>query len=374
MSGGNDSLRILHVDDDISQLQMLRLIVEHLDASVLVESCESPVEAVKRVTDESFDCIVSDYYMPELNGIDLAEKVIAIKNIPFILYTGQGSEEVAERAFSVGIQYYIRKEIEPSHYEVLLNSVRQAVNKHRAEQMYRVVFESNPDAIFVSYNNLIRYANSAAAAIFGVEDEKSLNGKNFIDYIIEGDPDELTWMSLKRIVSETSVIPFEFDIKGEDNLVRRVMGNLQNILFMGDPSQIYFLRDVTAARRVESSLLHTTHRFDKLFELSPVGVAFVTLSGSILKSNKSFRKILGIEDKVGDFKLLHEPDFYRRITGRAMEDDSLNFECSLDLAKLTSEGYIESSLEVVRNLSVIISPLIDMALSDLFLIQIQSSD
>ena len=364
-----DSLKVLHVDDDPTQLQMMKLFFDQLDKSIHVVTCDSPLEAVKLVAEDGFDCVVSDYVMPEMNGIELAERIISIKNIPFILYTGQGSEEVAQRAFQTGIHDYIRKEIEPSHYEVLLNSIRHSVTKHRAEQIYRVVFDSNPDGIVVVHDNLIRYSNKASARVFGVRNESSLHGKCLMDYVINGDLDDMTWMSLQRIVSENSVVPFEFDIKGADDVIRRVSGSLQNMLFMGNPSQVYFLRDVTTIRRIEVSLLHATHRFEKLFELSPIGAAFCSLSGKLVKSNRAFREIFGLDDSSDDFNLLQEPEFYRRITSRLMADDSLNFDHELDLNSLTDNGYINSHRDDVIKLQIIISPILDPETSEIFLVQ-----
>ena len=368
-----DPLRVLHVDDDPSQLQMLKLVFEHLDPMVEVKSCNSPQEAIKLVSKDGLDCVVSDYIMPGLNGIDLAEKILAIKNIPFILYTGQGSEEVAQRAFQTGIHDYIRKEIEPTHYDVLMHSIKQAVHKHRAEQIYKVVFDSNPDAIFVVYDDKISYANKSAVDLFGVRDVCDLLGTSFIDYVVDGDPDELTWISLQRIISENSVIPFEFNIRGQDDKIRRVMGNLQNMLFMGNPSQIYFLKDVTSVRRIESSLLHVNHRFDKLFELSPIGLAFVTLSGKLVKSNNIIRTILGLHPDCEEFRLFQEPEFYRRIASRVMDNDSVTFDFDLSPESLSANGYLETSLESDVSIHVIISPVLDEQYTDLFLLQIQSN-
>jgi len=47
-----------------------------------------------------YDCIISDYAMPHLNGINLTEKIRERSDIPVILDTVQGSEEVAESAFT----------------------------------------------------------------------------------------------------------------------------------------------------------------------------------------------------------------------------------------------------------------------------------
>lgn len=364
-------LKILHVDDDPSQLQMLKLVFDHIDKSVHVVSCDSPYDAVKLVAEDGFDCIVSDYVMPGMNGIDFAEKVMPLKNIPFILYTGQGSEEVAQRAFQLGIHDYIRKEIEPTHYEVLLNSIRQSVKKNRAEQIYRVVFESNPEAIIVVHDNQIIYSNNAATQLFGAHAEGCLIGKNFMNYIEACDPDELTWMSLQRIISENSVIPFEFDIKGDDNTVRRVMGSLQNMIFMGTPSQVYFLRDVTSIRRIESSLLHTTHRFDKLFDLSPLGLAFSTIDGDISRCNTNFKSILGLDEKCSGFNLLSEPEVYKKIRGNLFVSDSISHEAEYNFTELQDAGLLESNNEGTIKLKMIISPVLQEGSEPIYLIQIQ---
>ncbi len=364
-------LRVLHVDDDPSQLQMMKLVFDHMAKSVDVVSCGSPFEAVKLVAEDGFDCVVSDYVMPGLNGIDLAEKIMLIKNIPFILYTGQGSEEVAQRAFKMGIHDYIRKEIEPSHYQVLLNSIRQSVKKHRAEQIYRVVFESNPDPILVVHENKIKYSNRASAALFGVQDEACLHGKNFMDYLLDSNHDELAWVSLQRIVSENSVIPFEFDIKGEDGFVRRVMGGLQNMVFLGTPSQVYFLRDVTSVRRIESSLLHATHRFNKLFELSPIGLALSTIDGKVSRCNRSFKEILGLDEDCTGFNLLSEQQLYKKIRGKLFLSDSICHEAEYSFTDLRNAGLVDSNKDGFIKLKLIVSPVLQDDSDPIYLLQIQ---
>ena len=152
---------------------MLKLFIDRLDSSIEIVSCIDPQEAVKLVVDNGFDCVISDYVMSEMNGVELVKRVKELKDIPFILYTGQGSEEVAQLAFQAGVDDYIRKEIEPSHYEVLINRVRHAVAKHRAEEIYRVVFESNPDAIMSRSFKVIIFFGLSRLSIF-------LSGKSWV--------------------------------------------------------------------------------------------------------------------------------------------------------------------------------------------------
>ncbi|MGD2201491.1 MAG: response regulator, partial [Candidatus Bathyarchaeota archaeon] len=88
-------MRVLHIDDMSELLRFTKLFLEEIDASIEVVSVESPTEALQLFSSDTFDCILSDYQMPGMSGIELAESVRETSDIPFIIYTGRGSEEVA---------------------------------------------------------------------------------------------------------------------------------------------------------------------------------------------------------------------------------------------------------------------------------------
>ena len=222
-----------------------------LDGSIVVERYSDPFEAVRFFAENGFDWVVSDFIMPGMNVVELARRVKELKDIPFILYTGQGSEEVAQLAFQACADDYIRKEIEPSHYRVLINSIRHSVDKHRAEQIYRVVFDTNPDAIVVTIDNVIEYSNSASASLFGVAYNGELVGRFFTDFLLDRESEEVMWVSLQRVVSERETIPFELSIQSDDVAFKLVEGTLQNMSFFGKPAQFYFIRDITEKRDME---------------------------------------------------------------------------------------------------------------------------
>ncbi len=134
-------IRVLHVDDESDQRMMVKLFLERNDPVLQVESAASPDEALRMLEIQVFSCIVSDYVMLGRNGIDLARIVRETSTAPFILYTGQGSEEVASAAFAAGVDDYLRKEIDPRHYEVLAKRVRTAVEKRRAEEAMKNLFK-----------------------------------------------------------------------------------------------------------------------------------------------------------------------------------------------------------------------------------------
>jgi PAS domain S-box-containing protein len=143
-----EPINILHIDDDEDQRAFLKVFVEG-DDSIRVTSTSDPETVLELASTGAYDCLVSDYDMPLVNGVELAKRVRERSRIPIIIYTGKGSEEIAEAAFAAGIDEYIRKEDSPAHYQVMRKRIRHVVEERRNEESYRNVFENAGDAIFI---------------------------------------------------------------------------------------------------------------------------------------------------------------------------------------------------------------------------------
>jgi len=128
-------IRVLHVDDEEDQLRFTKMFLEELDEEVTVDSVSDPDEAIWLQGRNSYDIVVSDYKMESMTGIELFRKVRKRSDVPFILYTGKGGDEVAESAYEAGMDGYIKKEAEPSHYQALSNRIRQIVEKRRTKKL-----------------------------------------------------------------------------------------------------------------------------------------------------------------------------------------------------------------------------------------------
>ncbi len=151
-----DSIRVLHVDDEETQIEFAKTFIEFSDSAIHMESVTSPQEALDRLQDESFDCIVSDYQMSGMDGIELAGKIRETSDIPIIIYTGRGSEEVAEAAFTVGVNDYLRKETNPSHYHVLARRIRTAVETYKiADELH-----SRENRLWVLHSHATRMSSA----------------------------------------------------------------------------------------------------------------------------------------------------------------------------------------------------------------------
>jgi signal transduction histidine kinase/FixJ family two-component response regulator len=187
-----DVVRVLHLDDEEDHLTLTKMFLEREDPSIQVTSASSPIEALNLIQSQDFDCIISDYRMPKINGIEFAKIVKETTSTPFIIYTGHGSEEIAEAAFSAGVDDYIRKEFDPSHYKVLLKRIKSVVEKRKAESSFASsletllgILETIPSGLLIYQYEppdrlVLRYSNPEARRLIGFDIEEWM-GKEFAE-------------------------------------------------------------------------------------------------------------------------------------------------------------------------------------------------
>jgi PAS domain S-box-containing protein len=127
-------IHILHVDDDPDITELTETLLEHENDRFTVETAHSADVGMEKINDHRPDCVVSDYNMPGRNGLEFLQAVREeYPDLPFILFTGKGSETVASDAISAGVTDYLQKGSDTSQYTVLANRIRNAVEKARTE-------------------------------------------------------------------------------------------------------------------------------------------------------------------------------------------------------------------------------------------------
>ncbi len=131
-------MKVLLVDDEPGLLELSEIYLEK-DKDVEVETASSARDALDLLKDGDYDAIVSDYQMPETDGIEFLKAVRSQGNvIPFVLFTGKGREEVVIEALNSGADFYVKKGGDPrSQFAELANMVRQAVARRQAEETLR---------------------------------------------------------------------------------------------------------------------------------------------------------------------------------------------------------------------------------------------
>ncbi len=106
-------ISLLYVDDEPDLLDLCKLFLER-EGEFSVATVTSAREGLQILAKGMTDAIVSDYQMPGMDGIEFLKKVrMDNKDIPFILFTGKGREEVVIEAIENGADFYLQKGGDP---------------------------------------------------------------------------------------------------------------------------------------------------------------------------------------------------------------------------------------------------------------------
>lgn len=152
-------VNVLIIDDDTSFAELTKTFLEEMEMSFEVSVESSGRDGVEYFEENDVECIVCDYEMPGMDGLDVLESIRESSSVPFILFTGRGSEAVASDAFSKGATDYLQKSGSKSEFELLANRIMQYVEKYELEsERKRVLKEKNRllnrvDDAFVSLND-----------------------------------------------------------------------------------------------------------------------------------------------------------------------------------------------------------------------------
>jgi EAL domain-containing protein (putative c-di-GMP-specific phosphodiesterase class I) len=137
---------LLLVDDDVLVLKMTKKLLERRGYQVV--ACSNGEDALKQLTQRTFDCMVSDVQMPGINGLRLLR---AIRDrdldLPVVLITGNPDLETATTAIEYGAFHYL---IKPVETEALEQTVGRAANAGRIARAKREYVEQYGSGVFLT--------------------------------------------------------------------------------------------------------------------------------------------------------------------------------------------------------------------------------
>jgi two-component system chemotaxis response regulator CheY len=122
------AIKVLIVDDQNSVRQMTRMTLEELGFKHIHEA-ENGVTAMETASLQPLDLIISDYNMPEMDGLGLLRAVRGhpvARKVPFILLTGRGDRELVVKAAQAGVNNYL---VKPFTAEILRGKIEQVIGK-----------------------------------------------------------------------------------------------------------------------------------------------------------------------------------------------------------------------------------------------------
>jgi PAS domain S-box-containing protein len=131
----NTPIHILHVDDDPSIQEITKLMLLDLNNGFDIDWACCVDEAFKKLATCVYDVVISDYEMPQKDGLQFLKELREQNNeIPFILFTGKGREEVAIEALNCGADRYFNKQGNPECvYGELAHSIKSSVDRKKIQ-------------------------------------------------------------------------------------------------------------------------------------------------------------------------------------------------------------------------------------------------
>ncbi len=117
----------LVVEDSPTMRQLITFALKRIPGSRVVEANDG-IDALKKLSTQKFDIILTDINMPIMDGLKLVSMVrndAVHKAIPIIIITTEGAEEDRKRGLALGANAYIAKPIQTAD---LLNVVNQILS------------------------------------------------------------------------------------------------------------------------------------------------------------------------------------------------------------------------------------------------------
>jgi PAS domain S-box-containing protein len=313
-------IRVLHVDDEPDFAEMAAEFLRRENDRLVVETATSASEGLSRLADGEYDCVVSDYDMPGSSGLEFLKAVRDDQpDLPFILFTGKGSEEVASDAISAGVTDYLQKESGSDQYTVLANRIANAVEHaqsrrmvERSEQRLREVVDSLPHILYVVDTDGTYLLANQALADFHDTTVEDIEGSNVAEVL----PDERAEgfrEHVAAVLDEGEMKSFpEVEISDRNGDVRIFNPRLLPYDFAETDRRAVLgvAADVTDQRERERELELIERRYQAIFNDPNILVGLLDTDGTVLDINQTAMDYVDVSlDEITDKPFWETPWF-----------------------------------------------------------------
>ena len=346
----NDRVRVLHVDDEPGFADLAGEMLEREDSRIDVDTATSAEAGLERLGGEHGppDCVVSDYEMPGTDGIDFLEAVRADHpDLPFVLFTGKGSEAVASDAISAGATDYLRKRSGSEQYELLANRILNAVGQDRArkqaertQRRLREITDSSVDCLWVftsDWDELLFV--SGYKQVWGRSAESLRENPGDFLGTVHPDDRESVETAMERL-SAGSTVDIEYRIRTDEGLTW-VWVEGEPIYDDGEVVRIVgFARDITDRKHRERALQRERDFVEQALNALEDVFYVVGADGTVRRWNDRLVEVTGYSaselDGIDAPALFAAAD--RDVISRAIEPPIDERDPTVEAALRTSDG------------------------------------
>jgi PAS domain S-box-containing protein len=306
-----DNPKILIIDDEPRMCQSIKELLASQNYEL--NTANSAKEAIESLSNSSFDLILLDLCLPDMNGYHVMDHISQKSpGTLVIVFTGYGSEDTAIEALRRGAYDYLKKPFEP---EKLLITVKNALNQKKmkrdevfakealreSEERYRSYINFANDGIAVLHNGKLSFVNSRLAEVIGYTADEIEGG----DFSIFIPPDVLPQVEdiyKRRIAGENLPSVYESKILHKDGRSIDVEYNISQVRIGGEQATLNIIRDISDRKKMQAEAL-------KAKKLASLG----TLAGGIAHDfNNLLSVIVGNLDLAKE-KIKHDFGIFKNL-------------------------------------------------------------
>jgi len=118
-------MKIFLIEDDVTTIESVKLCIEIYESDSSLEFCSNGLEALQKLKQNTFDVVIIDLGLPDIDGIVLLEKLRQFSKIPAIILTARHNRETQLKAMQLGANDFITK---PFDYRNLLDHLKRITN------------------------------------------------------------------------------------------------------------------------------------------------------------------------------------------------------------------------------------------------------
>lgn len=299
-------IHILYIDDEPAILEIGKTLLE-ADPEFQVDTTVSVPDALSLLSTGIYEAVISDYLMPEMDGIRFLQLVRSInQKIPFIFFTGQATQSVVIKAINSGADFFLEKDQNPSiRFLDLSQLIRLGVRRYRTEKLlaeseekYRQIIEIAAEGVWlIDAEDKTTFVNPRMIDMLGYSEEEML-GRTMPSFMAEQGKaiSEHNIECLKRGIREQH----DFEFSRKDGT--RIYTSIQASPLTDERGQytgaLALVADITERKRTEQRLEFINAVLTTLKETTVEGILVVDESDEIINVNQRFIEMWKIPSEV----------------------------------------------------------------------------
>lgn len=259
-------LNFLFVEDESSIQEFTVKFLQKLVNKVFLAS--NGLEGYKTYLEHQneIDIIITDIHMPQMNGLDMLEKIREInKNIPFIITTAYNETNFLKKSVELSVSSYVLKPIdleqlinsliktaEPIVLKRQLDEAHKISNKNEEYRRLKSIFNSQENIIAIIKDNQIIEANKKFYDFFKIKKLEEFDNNHIFDYFIE-EPGLISKLNIQNsecwaeFIKQLPEIDRIVKIKNNHNILKTFTLNIE-IYYEEENSYIMTFTDVTSLK------------------------------------------------------------------------------------------------------------------------------